>query len=101
MPGASPWASPACAPPGHDPPRAPPGPAPAGPASGTDMPRLRPPPPTRLMLWTAFWVFLIDQASKWFVVHWLDLRTRLEIDVWPPFLNLRMAWNRGVNFGLF
>jgi len=65
------------------------------------MPRLRQPPPTRLMLWTAFWVFLLDQASKWLVVHWLDLRTRLEIDVWPPFLNLRMAWNRGVNFGLF
>lgn len=53
------------------------------------------------MIWTAFWVFLLDQASKWLVVHWMDLRTRLEIDVWPPFLNLRMAWNRGVNFGLF
>lgn len=52
------------------------------------------------MAWTAFWVFLIDQASKWLVVHALDLRSRLEIDVLPPFLNLRMAWNRGVNFGL-
>ena len=65
------------------------------------MPRLRRPPPTRLMMWTAFWVFLLDQATKWLVVHWMDLRTRMEIDVWPPFLNLRMAWNRGVNFGLF
>ncbi len=53
------------------------------------------------MLWTAFWVFLVDQASKWLVVHWLDLRTVLEIDILPPLLNLRMAWNRGVNFGLF
>ncbi len=65
------------------------------------MPKLRQPPPTRLMLWTAFWVFLLDQATKWLVVHWLDLRTRIEIDVLPPVLNLRMAWNRGVNFGLF
>lgn len=65
------------------------------------MPRLREPPPARLMVWTAFWVFLIDQASKWLVVHWLDLRTRMEIDLLPPWLNLRMAWNRGVNFGLF
>jgi signal peptidase II len=52
------------------------------------------------MAWTAFWVFLLDQATKWLVVHALDLRSRLEIDVLPPFLNLRMAWNRGVNFGL-
>lgn len=55
----------------------------------------------RLTYWTAFWVFLIDQATKWFVVHWLDLRTVAVIDVWPPFFTLRMAWNRGVNFGLF
>ncbi|WP_425414900.1 signal peptidase II [Rubellimicrobium mesophilum] len=48
----------------------------------------------------AFWVFLVDQATKWLVVHWLDLRTRMEIDLLPPWVNLRMAWNRGVNFGL-
>lgn len=55
----------------------------------------------RLTFWTAFWVFLLDQASKYLVVHWLDLINRLHIDVWPPYLVLRMAWNRGVNFGLF
>ena len=55
----------------------------------------------RLTLWTAFWVFLLDQASKWIVVHWMNLMERQAIDVLPPFLNLRMAWNRGVNFGLF
>jgi signal peptidase II len=53
------------------------------------------------MVWTAFWVFLGDQATKWVVVHGLDLKTRMEIDLLPPLLNLRMAWNRGVNFGLF
>ncbi len=35
------------------------------------------------------------------VVHYLDLRNRGEIDVIDPFLNLRMAWNTGINFGLF
>lgn len=55
----------------------------------------------RLMWWTAFWVFILDQATKWLVVHRLDLITRQSIDVLPPYINLRMAWNRGVNFGLF
>ena len=49
---------------------------------------------------TAALVFILDQASKYYVVQVLDLRTRFAIDVWPPFLNLRMAWNTGVNFGL-
>ena len=55
----------------------------------------------RLALWTAFWVFLLDQATKYVVVHALNLVERLEIDVLPPLLTFRMAWNRGVNFGLF
>ena len=42
----------------------------------------------------------IDQASKLWVIHALDLPRRLAIDVWPPYFNLRMAWNTGVNFGL-
>jgi len=55
----------------------------------------------RLTFWTAFWVFMVDQATKYLVVHWLDLINRLQIDVLPPYLVFRMAWNRGVNFGLF
>jgi signal peptidase II len=55
----------------------------------------------RIAFWTGLIVFLIDQASKYYVVHSLRLAEVLAIDVWPPFLNLRMAWNRGVNFGLF
>ena len=46
-------------------------------------------------------VFAADQASKALVIHGLRLHERLAIDVLPPFLNLRMAWNRGINFGLF
>lgn len=55
----------------------------------------------RLTLWTAFWVFLFDQVTKYVVVHWLNLREITRIEVWPPFIEFRMAWNKGVNFGLF
>ena len=55
----------------------------------------------RLVFWAGFWIFLADQASKYLVVHWMNLREVGSIDVLPPFINLRMAWNYGVNFGLF
>jgi len=46
-------------------------------------------------------VFAVDQISKYVVVHALGLSQVLAINVVPPYLNFRMAWNRGVNFGLF
>lgn len=55
----------------------------------------------RLTVLIATIVFIADQAMKYAVVYGLDLQNRLAVDVLPPFLNLRMAWNRGVNFGLF
>ena len=55
----------------------------------------------RRTLVTAGWIVAIDQISKWLVVQRLGLATRGEIDVLPPYLTFRMAWNRGVNFGLF
>ncbi len=54
----------------------------------------------KLTFWTALWIFLMDQASKYLVVQGLDLANRLQIDVFPPYLTFRMAWNRGVNFGI-
>ncbi|MDF1856676.1 signal peptidase II [Pseudooceanicola sp.] len=54
----------------------------------------------RVLFLTAFWTLLADQASKALVVHGLNLRDRGEIDVLPPLLNFRMAWNQGMNFGL-
>ncbi len=45
--------------------------------------------------------FAADQALKWYVVVALDLANRLVIEVWPGFFTLTMAWNRGINFGLF
>ncbi|MBV1866973.1 MAG: signal peptidase II [Marinosulfonomonas sp.] len=53
------------------------------------------------MIWTGVAVFLLDQASKYLVVQVLDLKTVGSLDIAPPYLTLRMAWNRGVNFGLF
>lgn len=53
----------------------------------------------RLSYW-AFAVFVLDQATKLAVVYGLDLRARGEVELLPPLLNFRMAWNRGVNFGL-
>ena len=55
----------------------------------------------RLTVWTALAVFVTDQVLKYYVVHWLGLARVGAIDVWPPYLNLRMAWNTGINFGLF
>ena len=43
----------------------------------------------------------MDQISKTYVVQYLNLKEKLSIDVISPFLNFRMAWNRGINFGLF
>ncbi len=50
---------------------------------------------------TAALTFGIDQLLKLAVVQGLNLIERGEIDVLPPILVFRMAWNRGVNFGLF
>ena len=44
---------------------------------------------------------MLDQVSKVIVVHLLGLISRGTIEVLPPWLVFSMAWNRGVNFGLF
>lgn len=55
----------------------------------------------RIAAFTALAVFLADQASKYAVVHGMNLDQNLRIDVFPPWLSFRMAWNQGINFGLF
>lgn len=49
---------------------------------------------------TAIATFAFDQITKLGVVHGLNLIERGVIEVAPPFLVFRMAWNRGINFGL-
>ncbi|MCB1355918.1 MAG: signal peptidase II [Maritimibacter sp.] len=52
-------------------------------------------------LWiTALLTLVADQLSKAWVVQGLDLKTLGQIAVLPGFVEFRMAWNRGVNFGL-
>lgn len=55
----------------------------------------------RSLLAAGFWAFLIDQISKYVVIHWMELSRLRSIDMWPPFLNFRYGENRGINFGLF
>jgi len=45
--------------------------------------------------------FGLDRVSKILVVHWLGLSSVGIIEVQPPYLVLKMAWNKGINFGLF
>lgn len=52
------------------------------------------------MALTGVLTLALDQILKLGVVQLLDLKTRGAIDVIPPYLDFRMAWNRGVNFGL-
>ncbi|EPX79710.1 signal peptidase II [Salipiger mucosus] len=54
----------------------------------------------RTVAGVALLIFLLDQLTKWLVVHVMGLAQRRSIDVWPPYLNFRMAWNDGINFGL-
>lgn len=58
-------------------------------------------PATRIILLTALPVFLLDRLSKWLVVEVMDLADRGYIQILDPFLNFTMAWNEGINFGLF
>ncbi|WP_444461143.1 signal peptidase II [Rhodobacter capsulatus] len=55
----------------------------------------------RLMARFAAAVLLLDQVTKFIVVQWIGLDRIGQMAVLPPWLNLRMAWNRGINFGLF
>ena len=55
----------------------------------------------RTFAWAGLAAFLIDQVSKYVVIHAMDLARLGAIDVLPPLLNFRYGENRGINFGLF
>lgn len=54
----------------------------------------------RLLTLVAVVAFALDQFTKWLVVFRMGLIDRGVVDVFPPFVTFRMAWNTGVNFGL-
>jgi len=45
-------------------------------------------------------VFLADRLSKFVVLDVLDLGHFGRIEVFPPYLNFVIAWNKGINFGI-
>ena len=54
----------------------------------------------RLLWWIAALAILVDQISKYIVIHSMELWRVGAIDVYPPFLNFRYGENRGINFGI-
>ncbi len=67
------------------------------------MARSAPPRPRALIrvAWIGLAVFLLDRLAKLWVMEGLGLPLRGRIEVLDPWFNLTMAWNPGVNFGLF
>ena len=56
----------------------------------------------RLLIWAGLAAFVIDQVSKYLVVHVMRVADQLGgIDVLPPLLVFKYGQNRGINFGLF
>jgi lipoprotein signal peptidase len=45
-------------------------------------------------------VLAADQASKYWILHILNLPKLGDVPVLPPILDLAMVWNHGVTFGL-
>jgi len=57
-------------------------------------------PLTRLGLMVAAVSAAIDQAAKLWLLYVFDLPTRAPVRL-APFLDLVMAWNKGISYGLF
>jgi len=55
----------------------------------------------RTIAFVAALTFALDQMTKLAVVHGLNLIQVGRIEVLPPLLTFQMAWNQGMNFGLF
>jgi signal peptidase II len=55
----------------------------------------------RTLFLSALIVLLIDQSTKLWILFGLRLEEVGGIDIFPPLLVFRFAWNTGVNFGLF
>lgn len=49
----------------------------------------------------ALGVLALDQASKLYVLSVMRTQGLTQFDLLPPVLNVRTAWNYGINFGIF
>ncbi|CUX80401.1 MAG: lipoprotein signal peptidase LspA [Roseibaca calidilacus] len=55
----------------------------------------------KAMIGTGATILVADQATKWYILGPLALDQRLFVPVLDPYVNFVMAWNTGINFGLF
>ena len=55
----------------------------------------------RLIFWFGLLALIVDQISKYVVIHVMGVSPFKSVDVLPPVINFRYGENRGVNFGLF
>ena len=53
------------------------------------------------ILFFSFVFLALDQVSKWLVVFYFELEQKLYLNLNNQFMNFFMAWNKGINFGLF
>ena len=56
---------------------------------------------SKFLLWTTALTFALDQITKIIVVFWMELISKGQINILPGFIHFHMAWNTGINFGLF
>lgn len=55
----------------------------------------------RAFFWVTSIIFILDQITKYLVVHVLGMEEGQVMPVLSPILELRMVYNKGINFGLF
>ena len=55
----------------------------------------------RRIYFYAIIVFALDQGTKVWVLHFLKLDSLLRVTIIPGYANFHMAWNDGINFGIF
>jgi signal peptidase II len=56
-------------------------------------------PLTKLGLRLAALVFILDQLAKFWILRIVNLDEREPVEI-TPFMDLAMAWNRGISYGL-
>ena len=54
----------------------------------------------KTLIRTSTVVLVLDQITKLVVVHAMDLKSIGVMLIADPYLNFRMAWNEGINFGI-
>ena len=55
----------------------------------------------KILLISTASILTLDQITKYLVVFYMNLIERGQMSVWPGFIHFHMAWNSGINFGLF